>query len=116
MSKLIRNRGATQPPAHFHRNPLGRGQLAVFPSRGRGTRSSRIDLDMRPPRALPAAHFERNDATIICERVHWFIHFVAGEQHDATFKITPAPAHSASTRDFWSAGNCPPASFSTCRD
>src|SRR5262245_49268224 len=22
---------AGQPPAHFHRNPLGRGQLAVFP-------------------------------------------------------------------------------------
>ena len=30
ISKLIRNRRATQPPAHFHRNPLGRGQLAVF--------------------------------------------------------------------------------------
>ena len=28
--KLIRNRRTTQPPAHFHRNPLGRGQLAVF--------------------------------------------------------------------------------------
>src|ERR1700748_2086751 len=26
-----RDRRATQPPAHFHRNPLGRGQLAVFP-------------------------------------------------------------------------------------
>src|SRR6516164_221616 len=52
ISKLIRNRGATQPPAHFHRNPLGRGQLAVFPSRGRGTRSSRIDLDMLVARAL----------------------------------------------------------------
>jgi hypothetical protein len=26
-----RNRRATQPPAHFHRNPLGRVQLAVFP-------------------------------------------------------------------------------------
>jgi hypothetical protein len=26
-----RNRRATQPPAHFQRNPLGRGQLAVFP-------------------------------------------------------------------------------------
>jgi hypothetical protein len=31
MSKAIRNRRATQPPAHFQRNPLGRGQLAVFP-------------------------------------------------------------------------------------
>jgi hypothetical protein len=38
--------GAGQPPAHFQRNPLGRGQLAVFPSRGRGTRSARIDPDM----------------------------------------------------------------------
>ena len=26
-----RDRRATQPPAHFHRNPLGRGRLAVFP-------------------------------------------------------------------------------------
>jgi len=43
---------AGQPSAHFHRNPLGRGQLTVFPSRGRGTRSSRIDLDMLVARAL----------------------------------------------------------------
>jgi hypothetical protein len=25
---------AGQPPDHFHRNPLGRGRLAVFPSGG----------------------------------------------------------------------------------
>jgi len=25
---------------------------------------------MRPPRALPTAHFDRNDVTIICETVH----------------------------------------------
>src|SRR6266436_7905735 len=31
ISESIRNRRATQPPAHFHRNPLGRGRLAVFP-------------------------------------------------------------------------------------
>src|SRR5258708_18357647 len=31
ISKSIRNRRATQPPAHFHRNPLGRGRLTVFP-------------------------------------------------------------------------------------
>jgi hypothetical protein len=30
----------------------------------------RIDLDMRPPRALPTAHFERNDVIIICQTVH----------------------------------------------
>jgi len=26
---------------------------------------------MRPPRALPAVHFERNDVTTICETVHY---------------------------------------------
>src|ERR1700676_4070614 len=31
ISEPIRDRRATQPPAHFHRNPPGRGQLAVFP-------------------------------------------------------------------------------------
>src|SRR6516225_11016470 len=31
ISRAIRNRRATQPPAHFHRNPPGRCQLAVFP-------------------------------------------------------------------------------------
>src|ERR1700675_119975 len=31
ISEAIRDRRTTQPPAHFHRNPLGRGQLAVFP-------------------------------------------------------------------------------------
>src|ERR1700674_2869925 len=31
ISERIRDRRATQPPAHFHRSPLGRGQLAVFP-------------------------------------------------------------------------------------
>jgi hypothetical protein len=31
ISKAIRNPRATRSPAHFQRNPLGRGQLAVFP-------------------------------------------------------------------------------------
>jgi hypothetical protein len=30
ISRLIRNRGATPPPAHFDRNPPGRGQWTVF--------------------------------------------------------------------------------------
>src|SRR3984893_6954585 len=30
ISKSIRDRRATRPPAHFHRNPPGRGRLAVF--------------------------------------------------------------------------------------
>jgi hypothetical protein len=39
---------------------------------GRRLRCSSVTyrLDMRPPRALPAAHFERNDFIIICETVH----------------------------------------------
>jgi hypothetical protein len=36
----------------------------------RVARRFHIDSDMRPPRALPTAHFERNDVTIICETVH----------------------------------------------
>jgi hypothetical protein len=43
---------AGQPPARFHRNPPGRGQLAVFPSGGCRTRFLRIDLDMLVARAL----------------------------------------------------------------
>ena len=39
---------------------------------GRRLRCSSVTyrLDMRPPRALPTAHFERNDVTIIYETVH----------------------------------------------
>jgi hypothetical protein len=29
-----------------------------------------IDRDICPPRNLPAAHFERNDVIILCERLH----------------------------------------------
>src|SRR6059036_3451487 len=49
ISQWICNRRATQPPAHFHRNPLGRGQLAVFPRcslltyRSRHARRSRLE-------------------------------------------------------------------------
>ena len=32
---------------------------------------------MRPPRALPTAHFERNDVTIIYETVHYLVLIVA---------------------------------------
>src|SRR5208282_3358298 len=48
-----------------------RGKTANRPRPGgRVARRLRIDSDMRPPRALPAAHFERNDVIIICETVH----------------------------------------------
>src|SRR5271169_460720 len=46
------------------------GGLRLKWAGGRVARRLRIDSDMRPPRALPAAHFERNDVTIICETVH----------------------------------------------
>jgi hypothetical protein len=67
ISKSIRNRRATQPPAHFQRNPLGRGQLAVFP---------RCSLDPyqfrygRFARALKNSQLTCGDVTIICETVH----------------------------------------------
>jgi hypothetical protein len=48
ISKAIGNRRATQPPAHFQRNPPGRGRLAVF----RVACSLRIDLNMLVARAL----------------------------------------------------------------
>src|SRR5262249_62288351 len=44
--RWIRNERTTKQTDPFQDNPLGRGQLADFPSRGRGTHSSRIDLDM----------------------------------------------------------------------
>jgi hypothetical protein len=61
ISKAIRNRRATQPPAHFQRNPLGRGQLAVFPSGGRRTRSLRIDLQI-PDGLLTCCRCEKKRA------------------------------------------------------
>ena len=39
---------------------------------GRRLRCSSVTnrFRLRPPRAVPAAHFERNDVIIICETVH----------------------------------------------
>src|SRR6516165_9962060 len=67
ISKLIRNRRATRPPAHFQRNPLGRGQLAVFP------RCSLDPYQFRYGRfacALKNSQLTYGDVTIICETVH----------------------------------------------
>jgi hypothetical protein len=67
ISKSIRNRRATQLPAHFQRNPLGRGHLAVFP---------RCPLDPyqlrygRFARALKNIQLTCSDVTIIGETVH----------------------------------------------
>jgi hypothetical protein len=68
---------AGQPPAHFQRNPPGRGQLAVFPSRG--PRDSLDPYESRYGRfvtASPARTALKNSqltcggVIIICEAVH----------------------------------------------
>jgi hypothetical protein len=45
----------------------------------------RIDLDMRPPRALPTAHFYRNESHVIYGTGHW--------------KSPPSPADAGLRRD-----------------
>src|SRR5580704_11088014 len=72
ISKLIRNRRATQPPAHFQRNPPGRGQLAVFPRCSLGPYQSRYGhFTASPARtALKNSQLTCGDITIICETVH----------------------------------------------
>jgi hypothetical protein len=58
--------------SNAEKRPTGRGPEGCVENGagGRVARRLRIDSDMRPPRALPTAHFERNDVTIICETVH----------------------------------------------
>src|ERR1700758_2494504 len=67
ISKLIRNRRATQPLAHFQRNPPGRGQLAVFPRcslltyQSRYARRSRLE---KQPTDLRRHHHYIRDGTL----------------------------------------------------
>jgi hypothetical protein len=73
ISKSIRNRRATQPPAHFQRNPPGRGQLAVFPRCSLDPYESRYGrfVTASPARtALKNSQLTCGDVTIICETVH----------------------------------------------
>jgi hypothetical protein len=62
ISKSIRNRRATRPPAHFQRNPAGRGQLAVFPRCSLGPYESRY---WHVARALKNSQLTCGDITII---------------------------------------------------
>ncbi|HEX6566334.1 MAG TPA: hypothetical protein VF020_18730, partial [Chthoniobacterales bacterium] len=68
ISESIRDRRATKQPAHFQRNPSGRGQLAVFPP------PRRIDPYEfrygRFARALKNRQLTDGGATIIWETVH----------------------------------------------
>src|SRR5271165_11921 len=72
ISKSIRNRRATQPPAHFQRNPLGRGRLAVFPRCSLDPYESRYGRFTASPArtALKNSQLTCGDITIICETVH----------------------------------------------
>ena len=67
ISQSIRNRRATRPPAHFQRNPPGRGQLAVFLRCSLDPYESRYG---RFARALKNGQLTCGDITIICETVH----------------------------------------------
>jgi hypothetical protein len=71
ISKLIRNRRATQPPGHFQRNPPGRGQLAVFPRCSLDPYQSRYGhFTASPARtALKNSQLTCGDITIICGTV-----------------------------------------------
>ncbi len=72
ISEAIRNRRATQPPAHFQRNPLGRGQLAVFPRCSLDPYESRYGRFTASPArtALKNSQLTCGDVIIICETVH----------------------------------------------
>jgi hypothetical protein len=67
MSKPICNRRTTQPPAHFQRNPLGRGRLAVFPRCSLGPYQFGYG---RFARALKNSQLTCGAVTTICETVH----------------------------------------------
>jgi hypothetical protein len=58
ISELIRVERATQKNSQL----AAAQRVALKWAGGRVARRLRIHLDMRPPRALPAAHFERNEA------------------------------------------------------
>jgi len=72
ISEFIRVERATQKNGQ----PAAARRVALKMGRRLRCSSVRIDSDMRPPSAspartaLPAAHFERNEVTIICETVH----------------------------------------------
>ena len=67
ISKSIRNRRATQPPADLQRHPLGRGQFAVFPRCSLGPYQFRYG---RFARVLKNSQLTCGDVTLIGETVH----------------------------------------------
>src|SRR6516165_3426749 len=91
ISKAIRNRRATQPPAHFQRNPLGRGRLAVFPRcslltyRFRYARRSRLE---KQPTDLRRNQRYLGDGTLVsCPRDK----LISGTGHMIARQSSPPP-------------------------
>jgi hypothetical protein len=66
ISELIRAERATRKNSQLD----AAQRLALKMGRRLRCSSVTYSLNMRPSRALPAAHFERNDVIIICETVH----------------------------------------------
>ena len=64
ISKSIRNRQATQPPAHFQRNPLGRGRSAVLLARPVSIQiwALRSRLEKQPTDLRRCHHYMRDGA------------------------------------------------------
>src|SRR6516162_249224 len=86
ISRSIRNRRATQPPAHFQRNPLGRGQLAVFPrcSLGPYAWALRSRLEKQPTDLRRRHHYMR-DGTLM--------HRVISRRHTARLDCNERHTH-----------------------
>ena len=61
MFESMRDRRATQPPAHFHRNPPGRGPVGCFSG------CSLDPYDSHPPSELPGPAYQEKyaDARIL---------------------------------------------------
>src|SRR5208337_347425 len=72
ISQSIRNRRTTRPPAHFQRNPPGRGRLAVFLRCSLDPYESRYGRFTASPArtALKNSQLTCGDISIICETVH----------------------------------------------
>jgi hypothetical protein len=70
ISEPICNRRATPPPAHFQRNPPGRGRLAVFPRcslltyQSRYARRSRLEKQPTDPASAGRRHHYMRDGTL----------------------------------------------------
>jgi hypothetical protein len=73
ISGSIRNRRATPPPAHFQRNPPGRGPLAVFRRCKRQSGSDLGPYEFRYghfARALKNSQLTCGDMPVIYETMH----------------------------------------------